>query len=251
MKAKFLLLAFALFSISIHAQQLITDLSEQDVTIILKSNDNLRYQVDHKQSGRMINYVPGKSITIVKNNGDTVTFLQDEIYRIKRNRPLNLAFTTQFDEGGPQRGYHGEYNFEMVARTRPVSYGFSTVQGYQIFPWLRLGAGYQFLYASWTEEKPLIGEKNTVTSHSNIIFGDAKVFFTRTLFNPFLDLRLGSSLDKGQGFYYNVSVGCRFGLRSSKRLAFNFSMGIAQSRNTFKNNIDRKADVVIRGGFEF
>lgn len=235
-----------------NAQKLIEDLSEDEVTIVYKNAaDQSTMKGEHKQSGRMIKYEPGKFITIVTNQGDTITYLQENIYRIQRKRPYNMAFTSKFGEGGPQRGYHGEYNFEMVARTSPLPYGFSTVQGYQIFPWLRLGAGYQFLYASWTNEEPLSGEKNTVTAHSNVIFGDAKVFFTRTLFNPFLDLRLGSSLDKGQGFYYNVSVGCRFGLRSSKRLAFNFSMGIAQSRNTINTNTDRKADVVIRGGFEF
>lgn len=235
-----------------NAQNLIEELSEDEVTIVYKNaTDQSVMKGEHKQSGRMIKYEPGKFMTIVTNQGDTITYRQEDIYRIQRKRPYNMAFTNKFGAGGPQRGYHGEYNFELSARTRPVPYGFSIIQGYQIFPWLRLGAGYQFLYSSWTNEKPLSNEKNTVTSHSNIIFGDAKVFFTRTLFNPFLNLRLGSSLEKGQGFYYNISVGCRFGLRSSKRLAFNFSMGIAHSRNTIMTDTDRKADVMIRGGFEF
>ena len=42
--------------------QLVEELSEKDVTIIFKG--------DHKQSGRMINYDPGKSITIVTSKGD-------------------------------------------------------------------------------------------------------------------------------------------------------------------------------------
>ena len=66
------------------------------------------------------------------------------------------------------------------------------------------------------------------------------------LFNPFFDLRLGSSLNNGGDFFYNASIGCRFGLRSSKRLAFNFAMGVD---NTY--TIDSRVSIVFGAGFEF
>jgi len=197
----------------------------------------------------MVSYDAGKSITIVKNNGDTVTYQQSEVYQIKRKRPYNMAFTKEFDVTGPQHGYHGEYNFELEGRT-PMPFGFSTVQGYQLLPWLRLGAGYQYMRVKGVTVYNADGSKGETSAKSNLIFGDAKLFLTRSLFNPFIDLRLGSALDNGGGFYYNASLGCRFGLKSSTRLAFNIAMGIANNRFLVQS-VDGKAVLLLRAGFEF
>ena len=132
------LIVICIFSLTsfVCMAQLLNDLRKTDVTIILKG--------DHKQSGQLVNYDPGKSITIVKSNGDTVTYQQSEIYQIKRKRPYIMAFTKEFIETGPQHGYHGEYNFEKISRYRGAM-GFSTIQGYQFLPWLRAGVGYIYL----------------------------------------------------------------------------------------------------------
>ena len=235
-RLKLLLLICVLVTASAARAQLVEELSERDVTIIFKG--------DHKQSGRMISYDPGMSITIVTSNGDTLTYQQSEIYRIKRKRPFNMAFTREFGVTGPQHGYLGEYNFELGGRS-PVPFGFSTVQGYQFLPWLRLGAGYQYMRMNGISD----GTEAKTSVNSNIIFGDAKVFFTRSQFNPFFDLRLGGALDNGRGFYYNLSLGCRFGLRSSKRMALNVAMGIANNR--FIVHVDNTAVLLLRAGFEF
>ena len=231
-----------------HAQKLVEDLSDDEVTIVFKND--LSQSVtrgDHKQSGRMINYEPGKSITIVTARGDTLTYQQSDIYRIIRKRPQNLAFTSEFGEGGPSRGYHGEYNFEIMPYNT-TAIGFSTVQGYQFLPWLRVGIGYMYLHGKEEDKLNDDGTKTRVTAHSSTLFGDAKVFFTRTLFNPFLDVRLGASLNHGEGFFYNASLGCRFGLRSSKRLAFNIGLGLTNVHTGVK---DSKALLLMRAGFEF
>ena len=235
-RLKLLLLICVLVTAFAGRAQLVEELSEKDVTIIFKD--------DHKQSGRMISYDPGKSITIVTSKGDTLTYQQSEIYRIKRKRPFNMAFTREFGVTGPQHGYLGEYNFELEGRS-PVPFGFSTVQGYQFLPWLRLGAGYQYMRMNGISD----GTEAKTSVNSNIIFGDAKVFFTRSQFNPFFDLRLGGALDNGRGFYYNLSLGCRFGLRSSKRMALNVAMGIANNR--FIVHVDNTAVLLLRAGFEF
>ena len=67
------LIVICIFSLTsfVCMAQLLNDLRKTDVTIILKG--------DHKQSGQLVNYDPGKSITIVKSNGDTVTYQQSEI----------------------------------------------------------------------------------------------------------------------------------------------------------------------------
>ena len=217
------------------AQDLVEELSEDEVTIILKG--------DYKQSGRMINYEPGKSITIVTAKGDTLTYQQSEVYRIQRKRPHNLAFTSEFGKNGPQRGYHGEYNYEMMISSNRTL-GFSTVQGFQIFPWLRLGAGYTYLRS---KRRIMSTIEEPINYHA--VYGDVKVFFTRSIFSPFVDMRLGSSLNKEYGFCYNVSVGCRFGLKSSKRFAFNFAMGVTS--NAVKDNYDNVSGIIMRAGFEF
>ena len=57
-----------IFTIAVagHAQNLVEDLSDDDVTIVFKnSSDQSVSKGLHKQSGRMISYVSGKSITIV------------------------------------------------------------------------------------------------------------------------------------------------------------------------------------------
>lgn len=233
------LIVICIFSLTsfVCMAQLLNDLSKTDVTIILKG--------DHKQSGQLVNYDPGKSITIVKSNGDTVTYQQSEIYQIKRKRPYIMAFTKEFIETGPQHGYHGEYNFEKISRYRGAM-GFSTIQGYQFLPWLRAGVGYIYLRNPDVTKKNSEGFYFQTTDHINILIGDAKFFLTRSLFNPFFDLRLGSSLNNGGDFFYNASIGCRFGLRSSKRLAFNFAMGVD---NTY--TIDSRVSIVFRAGFEF
>ena len=193
-----------------HAQNLVENLSEDEVTIVFKNaNDQSVSKAEHKQSGRMLHYDRGKSITIVTAKGDTLTYLQSEIYRIQRKRPYNMAFTSEFGEGGPQHGYIGEYNFELGE-----------------------------------------GKLVPATAYFNAIFGDAKVFFTRSLFNPFVDVRLGAMLDYGGSFFYDASIGCRFGLRSSKRLAFNFAFGLANAKFII-TNADRRAALLMRAGFEF
>ena len=232
----FLALMCLLLNVSAaNAQNLVEDLSEDEVTIVFNGG--------HKQSGRKINYEPGKSITIVTAKGDTLTYQQAEIYRIQRKRPFNLAFTCEFGENGPQRGYHGEYNFEMML-SGYRTLGFSTVQGYQLFPWLRLGAGYTYL-----RSKRLIMSTIEEPINYHAVYGDAKVFFTRSLFSPFVDVRLGSSLNKEYGFCYNLSLGCRFGVKSSKRLAFNFAIGVTS--NAVNENYDDVSGIIMRAGFEF
>lgn len=239
-----------IFTIAVagHAQHLVEDLSDDEVTIVFKnSGDQSALKGLHKQSGRMISYDPGKSITIVTEKGDTITYQQSEIYRIQRKRPYNMAFTSEFGEGGPQRGYHGEYNYEVMPY-KDTSNGFSTVQGYQFLPWLRVGVGYMFLHGKDGETLNADGTRTKHTNNLNTLFGDVKVFFTRTLFNPFIDLRLGGALEKNRGFFYNASVGCRFGLRSSKRLAFNVGVGVANVHTGIK---DSKALLNLKVGFEF
>ena len=233
-----------------HAQNLVENLSGDEVTIVFKNaNDQSVSKAEHKQSGRMIHYDPGKSITIVTSKGDTLTYQQSEIYRIQRKRPYNMAFTSEFGEGGPRHGYIGEYNFELGVTTHtPI--GFSTVQGYQFLPWLRVGAGYQFMRMKGLQKLNEEGKLVPATAYFNAIFGDAKVFFTRSLFNPFVDVRLGAMLDYGGSFFYDASIGCRFGFRSSKRLAFNFAFGLANAKFII-TNADRRAALLIRAGFEF
>ena len=239
-----------IFTIAVagHAQNLVENLSDDEVTIVFKnSSDQSASKALHKQSGRMISYEPGKSITIVTEKGDTITYQQSEIYSIQRKRPYNMAFTSEFDEGGPQRGYHGEYNYEVMPYKNP-SNGFSTVQGYQFLPWLRVGAGYMFMHGKDGETLNADGTRTKHTNNLNILFGDVKVFLTRTLFNPFIDLRLGSALEKDKGFFYNASLGCRFVLRSSKRLAFNVGIGLTNVPTGVK---DSKALLLLKAGFEF
>lgn len=58
-----------------HAQNLVENLSEDEVTIVFKNaNDQSVSKAEHKQSGRMLHYDPGKSITIVTAKGDTLTY---------------------------------------------------------------------------------------------------------------------------------------------------------------------------------
>ncbi|MBO4721320.1 MAG: hypothetical protein J5629_00125 [Muribaculaceae bacterium] len=57
-------------------------------------------------------------------------------------------------------------------------------------------------------------------------------------------------LDYGGSFFYNASLGCRFGLRSSKRLAFNVAIGLANAK-FIVTNADNRAALLIRAGFEF
>ena len=227
------------------AQNLIEDLSNDEVTIVFKNaNDQSVSKGEHKQSGRMINYDPGKSITIVTAKGDTLTYLQEQIYRIKRKRPFNTAFTSEFDVSGPQRGYHGEYSFDLLARGNPNPFGCSTVQAWQLLPWLRLGVGYTYLH---TNVDISINEKRSYNYHA--LYGQAKVFFTRSLFNPFVDVRLGSSLNKNVGFHYDASVGCRFGFKSTTHFGINFSMGVTNAISRTKN--ENRPILSLRLGFEF
>jgi hypothetical protein len=117
--------------------------------------------------------------------------------------------------GGPVPGYKGF--FEAGYTVGLGDYGIdriaiaSTTHGYQINPNIFVGGGIAVNYFSDSEAWNLP------------IFGNFRYTFLDNKISPFIDAKVGYAILDVDGFYFNPSVGCRFGL--SDTFALTASMG--------------------------
>lgn len=149
--------------------------------------------------GTVQSYSPGDSIVIVNGKGDLVTYHQDEIFQIKQRHNYNLSFGQPFGDRGLQRGIHGAAEFQTVF---DESYGISATLGYQFNPSFRVGAGYQYLHladnlGTWNCHTPFLNGRMFITYNSNI--------------TPFVDMRVGYTLNDCYKTYVSPALGARFG----------------------------------------
>lgn len=150
-------------------------------------------------------------------------------------------------------------------------YGFGRVEvntshGYQINPYLFIGAGVGLHFAASYETSDMEIALDTRDSKVDIpVFANAHFNFMKKKFSPFVDIKGGTYVNNGGGLYVSASVGCRIAI--NKKQGINIGVGYASEKLEFetfehfvgKYSLDytRKAAkldteaITMRVGFEF
>ena len=181
----------------------------------------------HRVRGKIVTYAPLDSLVIQEDDGTLQTIYWDNIKQItKEDWQPQQTLGSDFTPGkGPQRGYRGFVDLEFNLSNDNVSedyYGFSTSHGYQLKPWLFLGAGAGMKISHKKHRTDLRTPKEDINMFP--VFADVRLDLLKSRFSPFLDCRVGHTLgNKAFGLMVNPSLGCRIGL--TNKLAINVTFG--------------------------
>jgi hypothetical protein len=103
-----------------------------------------------------------------------------------------------------------------------LGFGITTSQGYQINPYIYVGAGLGV---------HLYSMDNFETSVALPIFANFRANFTKTKVSPFFDAKIGYSVVDLKGLYLSPSLGVRIGL--SNNLGLNIKVGYSAQKFTY------------------
>lgn len=198
-----------------------------------------------KLKGRIVEYVQDSHLLLVKDSGDTLSIQLNDVAVIHGKKRVNSAFTTSFGETGPQKGYYGSVYVDYTTGNQFASggkIGLSTVQGYQLTPYLMLGAGAEVRWGKGADDK---GQTAVVG------FADARLFFTRTSITPYLDIRGGYGLTDHTKGYISPTIGCRFSFKQGSPLAAHMQLGLTWCQVKRYDAYESGALFTVRAGFEF
>ena len=178
-----------------------------------------------------------------------------------------LKANSQNSAGNCYRGYVdagysigiGDYCFNR--------FEINTSHGYQINPYIFIGAGFGFHFMPEYETD---GSSNIALdirdSEVDIpIFADVRINFMKSTFTPFVDVRGGTYVTNNGGLYVNAAVGCRYAINSKQGiyLAVGYAKGklefqeFAGYTSSSSGTYYRKAadgeteSITIKLGFEF
>lgn len=135
--------------------------------------------------------------------------------------------------GGGYRGFAdlgytigvGDYNFGR--------FEISTTHGYQVNPYFFVGGGVGFHFMSSYETKGMDIPLDKRDSKVSIpLFADFRGTFCKRKFAPFADLKLGYFVTNNDGFYGNVSAGCRMALKGKQGISL--SIGYTYEKLEFQ-----------------
>lgn len=182
----------------------------------------------HKVRGKIVQYAPLDSLVIQEEDGNQQTIRWQQIKKITKEKwQPQQSIGRSFTEGmGVQKGYRGFVDVEYFLSIDAMSkgrFGFSTSHGYQVLPYLYVGAGagMQFITNMRTMADGGTAHKTFVPIP---VFADVRLDLYKNKISPFLDVRVGKVFgDKAFGMMLNPSVGCRYELKNN--LALNLSVG--------------------------
>lgn len=134
------------------------------------------------------------------------------------------------------KGYHGFADLGYTIGVGDYEFGrfeISTTHGYQVNPYFFVGGGVGFHFMSECKygdpEIPLDLRKSKI---SIPLFADFRGTFTKRKFAPFVDLKLGYFVTNNDGFYGNISAGCRMLTKGSQ--AVSLSIGYTYEKLEFE-----------------
>ena len=128
-------------------------------------------------------------------------------------RTSRTAMGGGLDGNGPEAGYKGFAELGYTIKVGDYGSGrlaFSTTHGYQFNEYLFVGAGAGVSYFTESEDCGIP------------IFADVRVNFLNNSISPFSDVKIGYAVSSVEGFYFNPSVGCRFGFVNNLALSVSF-----------------------------
>lgn len=181
----------------------------------------------HRVRGKIVTYAPLDSLVIQEDDGTLQTIYWDNIKQItKENWKPQQTMGSTFTPGkGPQKGYRGFVDLEFYKQIDAQSrdhFGFSTAHGYQLKPYLFIGAGAGMKISHKKHFKDYFGQK--ADFYMFPVFADVRFDLLKSRYSPYLDFRVGYTLgNKAFGVMFNPSLGCRIGL--TDKLAINASLG--------------------------
>lgn len=211
-KTILLILSLFILAISTNAQE-----SEKYETVYLNNGQVIK--------GKITAYDAKSHLVIRTDDGRVLRYDIHEVERVQRRSvPDKVAFSGDFNGKGPQRGYRGFVDGQAALGSGKYGfsrYGVSTTHGYQIKPWLFVGAGYEYyLFIDQADKK--------YSTHT--IYGDIRIDFLKSNFEPFIDLRMGYNTGKHMGLMFSPSLGMRFAIGNNSPFAINASVGYSFQR---------------------
>lgn len=133
---------------------------------------------------------------------------------------LALGMSAQSESSSFKHGYRG---FADVGYTFGVGdydmgrFEVSTTHGYQINPYIFVGAGVGLHFMPSYETSDMDIALDTRDSKVCIpVFAAARVNFTKTRVSPFIDIKGGTFVTKGDGLYIVLSGGCKIKTRGKQ-----------------------------------
>lgn len=138
----------------------------------------------------------------------------------------SVSLCAQSLKGNSYKGYVdfslSPGNDGVYYKVNTMGYALTTSQGYQINPYIYLGAGLGV---------HLYSMDNFETSVALPIFANFRVNFTKTKVSPFFDAKIGYSVVDLKGLYLSPSLGVRIGL--SDNLGLNIKVGYSAQKFTY------------------
>ena len=181
----------------------------------------------HRVRGKIVTYAPLDSLVIQEDDGTLQTIYWDRIKQITKEKwQPQQTMGSDFTPGkGPLKGYRGFFDLEFYLSIDAQSrnhFGFSTAHGYQLKPYLFVGAGAGMKISHKQHFKDNFGQK--ADFYMFPVFADIRLDMLKNRYSPYLDFRVGYTLgNKAYGIMFNPSLGCRIGLNDN--LAINASLG--------------------------
>lgn len=138
----------------------------------------------------------------------------------------SVSLCAQSLKGNSYKGYV-DFSFSpgndgVYYEMNTLGFGITTSQGYQINPYIYVGAGLGV---------HLYSMDNFETSVALPIFANFRANFTKTKVSPFFDAKIGYSVVDLKGVYLSPSLGVRIGL--SNNLGLNIKVGYSAQKFTY------------------
>ena len=181
----------------------------------------------HRVRGKIVTYAPLDSVVIQQDDGTLQTIYWNRIKQItKEDWQPQQTLGSGFTPGkGPQKGYRGFFDVEYYLSIDALSrnhFGFSTAHGYQLRPFLFVGAGAGMKISHKQHFNNKLGKK--ADFYMFPVFADVRLDMLKSRYSPYLDLRFGYTLgNRAYDVMFNPTIGCRIGL--TDKLAMNASVG--------------------------
>lgn len=150
---------------------------------------------------------------------------------------MHLAFaSSQAQDNTFGHGYRGFADLGYTIGVGDYDFGrfeISTTHGYQVNPYFFVGGGVGFHFMSSYETKDMEIPLDKRDSKVSIpLFTDFRGTFSKGKFAPFVDLKLGYFVTNNDGFYCNLSAGCRMALKGKQGITL--SIGYTYEKLEFQ-----------------
>lgn len=185
--------------------------------------------------GNVIEQVPNVSLKIQTADGSVFAYQMSEVDKITKeeSRYVGRNYSPFNNHSGNDIGYRGYIDLGYTLGTGIFALDrieLTTSHGYQIIPYLYVGAGAGVSYYL------------DYDSFALPIFANVRAYILDNSISPYVDLKIGYSVLDLKGFYMNPSIGC-------KVYAFNVSAGYAlQKQKEWDIN---RGGISLKIGFEF